>query len=222
MRASRTINTPPTDIVSVRKRQGRSVQTRADIIAAAKCEFAAKGFGGATTRSIADRAKIRHGLLVYHFESKLGLWNLVMDQVIRNWHDELIGAVNLHPEDEVEALRGFLRRFIELSADDPDAHLLMPHESRDPANELSADLLDLTSQDMAGVSTLIRKSQESGRFVKGDPAHLFLLLIGAASRPFMINREMVQQTGYQVFEPTFVEAHFRLYESLFFLPSTAR
>ena len=206
----------PAAKVSVRKRQDRASKTRANILAAARIEFASKGYGGATTRSIAERANIRHGLLVYHFDNKLGVWNLVMEQVIRRWHKELTEAVGEHPDDEAAALRAFLRRYVELIADDPAAPLLMSYEARDPTSHLPQELSEIATIDIRSFIELIRRAQRGKQFVDGDPAHLYILMVGAASRPFMLAGEVENQTGRSMFDRKFIEDHIRACEKLFF------
>src|SRR5882724_1076484 len=70
------------EMVRVRRRQDRAALTRYDIMKAATAEFAAVGFDGATTRSIAARAKVQHSLVIYHFQTKLGIWQAVMKQAL--------------------------------------------------------------------------------------------------------------------------------------------
>lgn len=71
--------------MSTRRRPTRAPDARrAQILDAALVEFAEKGFAGASTNAIADRAKVAKGLLFHHFGSKEELFYAVADDVIAN------------------------------------------------------------------------------------------------------------------------------------------
>lgn len=206
-----------TEIVNVRRRQDRSAQTRQKIIEAAAVEFATKGFGGTTTRSIAERAEVRHGLVIYHFETKQGVWQTVIDQVILRWHVELMNAIEpLAHSDPAGALRAFQRTFIELSANEPESHWLMSQDARDPLRQLSPVAEGLTAKDFALFKDLITRAQAAGRYIEGDPMHLHYLFVGAAARVFMMSGEVERNLGQSPFDKSFIEQHIAYCAKLFF------
>lgn len=86
------------------KRTGRrpgSNDTREQIIAAARSEFAAKGFQGATTRAIADAAGVNVALLAHYFGGKQQLFAATLDlpEVVRNQLAEVVTG-DLHDAAE--------------------------------------------------------------------------------------------------------------------------
>jgi len=56
-----------------RRRQARADATRTALLDAALVEFAANGFEGASTRTIAERAGTHQPQINYHFDSKEAL-----------------------------------------------------------------------------------------------------------------------------------------------------
>jgi TetR/AcrR family transcriptional regulator len=52
--------------------------SRADILRAARTEFAARGFAGAGVDRLARRARVNKAMVYYHFGSKLGLYRAVL------------------------------------------------------------------------------------------------------------------------------------------------
>lgn len=77
--------------------------TREQILAAARAEFAAKGFGAATTRSIADTAGVNVALLAHYFGSKKQLFaaTLELPALAR---ERLVEALQTEVADPAEAL----------------------------------------------------------------------------------------------------------------------
>jgi AcrR family transcriptional regulator len=59
-------------------RQRSEGSARAALLWSARALFAQRGFDGASTRQIADRAKVQQGLVRHHFGSKDALWREVV------------------------------------------------------------------------------------------------------------------------------------------------
>jgi AcrR family transcriptional regulator len=76
-------------------------QTRERILQAAVAEFGAKGYAGARTAEIAERAGVNQQLISYHFGGKQGL----LDELRRRWQqvEASIVAADLSFEDSVSA-----------------------------------------------------------------------------------------------------------------------
>ena len=66
------------------ERQRDLNRSRERILASATKEFAAKGFAGARTRSIARRARINEQMIFHCFGSKAGLYRSVLDKELRH------------------------------------------------------------------------------------------------------------------------------------------
>ena len=213
----RVDKTEQLQIVNVRRRQERSAQTRQRILEGGAVEFATKGFGGATTRSIAKRANVPHGLIIYHFKTKLGVWEAVMKDIISSCHTELMGKVmQFVGRDDVAALRMFQRLFIEMSANRPELNWLMSREIGDGSKRLSRLIEKVAGKDIDLFIDLIRVAQRLGRYVEGDPAHLHYLFVGAASRAFMVSSEIERTMSLSPFDKQFIKNHIQLCERLFF------
>ena len=67
--------------------------TRERIVEAAAEAFAEKGFRGASTRDIAQRAGTNQGLITYHFRSKDELWRAAADRIFGLLHESLVEQV---------------------------------------------------------------------------------------------------------------------------------
>lgn len=210
---------PDGEIVNVRRRQGRSVETRNKILQAATDEFASNGFEGATTRSIADRAKVRHGLVIYHFETKFGVWQAVMERAFSDFHTQFLATTERMTAEgagPVEMLRTLNRNFIRLSVERPEVNWMLSHEAGKPSNRLTWLFDTVVGHDAVMSMDLIRKAQALGQFVPGDAAHLHFIFLGAVSRIFLRPSEVEQFFDVPLFSEAFMERHITLLESLFF------
>src|SRR5690554_3522058 len=70
-----------------RRRQPEVVRER--VLGAALSVFAARGFEGATLQQVANRAGVSLPLIVYHFKSKEGLWQSVIEDGVRRFEQQL-------------------------------------------------------------------------------------------------------------------------------------
>jgi TetR/AcrR family transcriptional regulator len=204
-------------VVNVRRRQARALETRTKILEAATREFAERGFDGATTRSIASRADVRHALVIYHFETKASIWQAVMRDTVawfqRAFETRLAG---LEGVDDVTKLRLLQEDFIRLGATHPELHWLMSHEAGHSGERLDWLLENLLGNTFTLFTSLIVAAQKAGRYVEGDPYHLHYLFLGAAARIFMLAAEAEKFVGTSPFESAFVAEHVRLCHLLFF------
>jgi TetR/AcrR family transcriptional regulator len=205
------------EIVKTRRRQVRAIESRSKLIESAKMEFAARGFDGASTRQIADHAGLKHALLIYHFGSKRSLWEAVMSEVIGVFQTSFAERlVSLPENDEVARLKALFAEFIRLAAEYPELHRLMSHEAWERSERIEWIISQFLSDDSVTFWNLIAKVQAQGRFIKGDPQHLYYTFLGAAARIFMLRGEIEIVTGKSPFDAGFIDEHVRICEDLFF------
>lgn len=103
-----------------RPRDGNPEETRRGILRAAETSFASSGFVAATTRHVAAAAGVNVATLHYHFGSKEGLYQAVLEEVVR-------GALPEPPADGTSASR--LARYVEALFDYTAARPTLPRLS---------------------------------------------------------------------------------------------
>lgn len=91
-----------------RGRRCSNATTIADILNAAKEEFASSGFDGATVDSICRRAKVSKQLLYYYFGSKSDLYTLVLTEAAESTSN-LIACTEYHALPPEKALARFIQ-----------------------------------------------------------------------------------------------------------------
>ena len=98
----------------------------ARILGAGERVFARAGFNGATMAAIADEAVLPKANLHYYFGSKLDLYRAVLARTLHDW---LVPLDGLTPDaDPREALAGYIRAKMAMSAQRPDASRVFANE----------------------------------------------------------------------------------------------
>jgi TetR/AcrR family transcriptional regulator len=115
-------------------RQERSDAVRIRLFEAALDQFASRGFDAASTRDIATAAATHQPQINYHFGSKLGLWQWVIDSLFVELDDEL---ADVAAGDADVVLADLCRRFVRFAARRPELNRIMVHESTTDSPRLS-------------------------------------------------------------------------------------
>jgi AcrR family transcriptional regulator len=112
--------------------------TRERIVEAAVEAFAEKGFRGASTRDIAQRAGINQGLITYHFHSKDELWRAAADRLFGQMRSSLDGRLDAPASDDPrERAREGIRRFVRFAAHHPELFRFMVDEGKNSDDRMS-------------------------------------------------------------------------------------
>lgn len=205
------------EYVNERRRQKRAVHTREKILEVAYKEFANLGYEGTSTRTIAEKAGVKHPLVTYHFESKEGLWRSVLTVVGAHFTDKWQARLaDLRNSDDLTKLRLIQEDFVRFAAANPGFHWLMANEGDRFTNRLRWLVDNRAKGFFSMITKLIASAQKIGCYVEGDPYHLQYLFIGAVTRIFMQSAEAELVMGKSPFSPDFVEEHVRTCCALFF------
>jgi AcrR family transcriptional regulator len=144
-------------------RQAGSRERRRRILEAARACFGEAGFAGATVGAIAERAGVSNGLLYQFFRSKEHLFEVVLQEIIRDWVRAMVPR-QAEPESAAEALEGMFRRSVEFCR----AHPLLPALLRDDEG-LQLSRIREAGRDRIQphrelVASILRRGIEAGEF----------------------------------------------------------
>ena len=186
--------------VSTRRTQQRSEATRRALLDAALAEFALRGFDGASTIAIAERANTHQPQINYHFGSKRKLWEAVVDDLFRRL-DEGMAAAPAPPgdlvartervggPDAVDAFADGVWRFVHAVAGLPELNRLMVHEAM-AASERLDWIVERHARrrfdDLVGTWAALA---EAGVVEPIDELTVYYGLVGAASLRFVNDAE---------------------------------
>lgn len=162
---------------TARKGEGSS---RALLLAAARREFARRGFEGARVDEIAERAGVNKQLVYHHFGNKEDLYRLVLESVYQEIREQekQLDLSNLGPEQAMRRLVEFSFDYLAANRDfvalltDENLHKGRRLKQVDNLQPLHSPLIEVLGQ-------ALRRGVEAGLFRAGlDPLQVYISIAG--------------------------------------------
>ncbi len=185
-----------------------SETTRDRILAAALEVFAERGFDGARTREIAERAGANLGLIKYYFDGKEALWKGAVErafaQLQASFGDALTPGSATDGRAQIESV---IRRFVYFVAEHPEFMRLMNDEGKRDSPRmrwLAENYITPMQRLMQGQLEL---AQEVGLLPRFPAVSIFYLVVGAAGLIFSQAPECRFINGIDPTEEAHVAAH---------------
>jgi AcrR family transcriptional regulator len=166
-------------VAAPRTRQPRSAAVRSRILAAALATFAARGFEASSTRDIAAAARTHQPQINYHFGSKFGLWQAVMDSLFAEL-DEALADVGAAGDQPQEILGRTCAEFVRFAARRPELNRIMVHESTVPSVRLDWLVETHVRHRFVALSRLCARLDPAS-VPTTDPLITYYALVGAGS-----------------------------------------
>lgn len=196
---------------ATRRRQARADATRRALLDAAVHEFAAHGFEGASTRSIATRAGTHQPQINYHFESKDALWRAAVDHVFTQLDEalatELGGKVPGRHDLDRDGFASLLRAFVRAAARLPELNRIMVQEATADSDRLAWIVERHTRARYEHLTGAWSELRRAGAVPDIDDTVLYYTVIGAASLAYVNAPEARRLFGHDPIDDAFVEAH---------------
>ena len=208
--SSSTVADPP------RRRQARSAATREALLDAALSEFAAHGFEGASTRSIAAVAGTHQPQINYHFESKDELWRAAVDHLFAQLDDAVARHLRELPpasDDRARFARG-VRAFVRAAAELPELNRIMVQEATIDSDRLDWIVERHTRPRFEILTSDWRRLRNAGQVADIDDVVVYYSLVGAASLPY-VNAPEARLLGHDTGRQAFIELHAEALVTLF-------
>lgn len=205
----------------IERRSAEEAQdTRERILTAALEAFSERGFDGATTRDIAQRADVNLGLIQYYFEGKQNLWRASVERAFTELGaglEAILGDPDVADDDE--RARRVLRGFVRFVARRP-AFVRIMHDEGKRDGERMRWLVDHQVRDFyETIGALMKGRRDRGLLPEGtDLLSLHYILIGALTLLFQQAEECKYMTGIDPTDPAMVDAHTRTLELLLLGP----
>ena len=179
--------------------------TRERIVSAAVEAFAERGFRGASTRDIAQRAGTNQGLITYHFRSKDELWRAAVDHIFGQLAAGFVEhlAAFEHP-DPRERGREAIRAYVRFTAAHPELFRFMVDEGKGSDDRMQW-LVDTHVK--PGFDRMKRQLRIVAGISEALIPHAFYALAGSASLIFAVAPECRRLTGLDPETPEAIETH---------------
>ncbi|MCU1449715.1 MAG: transcriptional regulator, partial [Acidimicrobiales bacterium] len=181
------------------------------LLGAALVEFGAKGFDGASTRSIAKRVHAHRPQINYHFASKDALWAAAVDYLFGLLGEELadlpLPAGTDDPGVLASAFAEAVRRFVRFAAVHPELNQIVVHEATEDSDRLRWMVERHVRPLYDAIRVVWQRLRDAGVAAPIDPAMVHYVIVGAASLPFVNAPEARLLTGAEPTDAAWVEAH---------------
>jgi TetR/AcrR family transcriptional regulator len=170
-------------------RQGRNAEaSRARVWAAAADEFARRGFDGAKVDRIAAAARVNKAMLYYHFASKAGLYNAILQDTFSAIAAAVQGVRDAGGTAEAQ-LRAYVAAIAGIAEGRPFFPPIWLREVAEAGRHLDPAVAGHFKQVLSVLGGILRKGVAEGTM---RPAHPFLVQLGIvgpltlflASEPF--------------------------------------
>ena len=200
----------------VSKRRPRVRRSRDDnrerLLDAALVEFGAKGFDGASTRVIAERADAHQPQIHYHFDSKEALWKAAVDHLFAELGRAMtgldVGAGRASaPDSLADGFAEMIRRFVRFAAAHPELNQIMVHEATVESDRLTWLTKRHVKPLYDTVRALWRRLRKAGIAAPIDDRLLHYVMVGAASLVYVNAPEARLLTGIEPTAQRWVETH---------------
>jgi AcrR family transcriptional regulator len=178
------------------------------VLGAALDVFSERGFDGATSREIAERAGVTQPLLNYHFTSKDELWRAAVDGLFAELARTMAARSDgLRGVDDLTATRLLVREFIAFSARHPQLHRVITQECKVDGPRMDwlveTHVRPLYDAVTAQAAVLV----EQGHLPPIALAHLYYIVTGAGPTIFVLGPECRRLTGLDPTSDEVIEAH---------------
>ena len=203
-----------------RNHQKRSEATRGKLIAAGLEIFAARGFEGATTRAIAQKAQVALASLPYHFRTKEALWKAAANDIFERFAERMARA-RAESKDlgSREQTRFMLSEYVRFTAEHPEMLQIVFQEGISPNARTNWLVEEHIRPNFEYVKSETTRAVANGYGRSGRTEHLYYMMIGSAALPYVVANEFECLTGRSSTDPDLIDAHVDAMLDLFYPPA---
>ncbi|MGB3738920.1 MAG: TetR/AcrR family transcriptional regulator [Pontixanthobacter sp.] len=158
---------------------------RARILDEALTQFAYNGFHAISTNDIAKACGCSQSVVMYHFDTKLILWQEAMRVLFGKIDAKHLFDRSIYKDlDALARLRVLLRRFVMVSARHPELGKVITRESIEGGERLDWLMRELATDSYSMFATIFTEGIAAGSMKDYPPELLTLMTHGAAATVF--------------------------------------
>jgi AcrR family transcriptional regulator len=172
-----------------------SSDTRSQILAAARCVFARRGFAGASVRDVAETARVNNAMIYYHFKDKVELYRAVLSDSFaafdRIWDHEIFNT----SADARAKIGKYIEELIGFQHANEDLRRILSMEFACGGQNitwLAENLFDNSYQKLIGI---LKDGMRRGELKHMDLNFAIASLIGMVIHTFIMKPVVEHMTG---------------------------
>ncbi|MDE0855101.1 MAG: TetR family transcriptional regulator, partial [Nevskia sp.] len=173
--------------------------------------FSERGFDGASTRDIADHAKVHHALIKYYFNNKETLWRsavtFLFDRQAAEMSFERPTGKLKTPRSRREYAREVLRHYVLYCARHPEHARLMMQESVHDTPRLEWAAQTFISGTARSAEQFVRVLQREGVLPEVSVPALVYIIVGGAQLFYALAPEVRHVWGVDPSDEAVTAAH---------------
>lgn len=177
---------------------GSDGDTRAAILGAARSVFARRGFEGASTREVAEIARVNNAMIYYHFQDKRQLYRSVLAQAFSEFDRIWEHPVFSSKASSRRKIQTYIEGFIRFQKANDEVRRIMTMEfasCRDNYRWIADAHFSRSYERLAG---LLREAMRAGDLKRTDPSLAIPCLVGMISHSFIMRPIARHVTGKQM------------------------
>ena len=160
--------------------------SRAAILKAARSVFARRGFEGASTREVAEAARVNNAMIYYHFKDKVELYRAVLADSFttfdRLWAHEIFRSA----KSTREKIRKYVEEFIRFQHANEEFRKIMSMEFAACSGNYRWLADNYFADSYAKLAKLLKQGMRSGELRKIDPSMAIPALVGMIIHSFIM------------------------------------
>lgn len=163
--------------------QGSEGDTRAQLIEAARRQFALHGFRGTTVRHIADSAGVTPAMVHYHFGNKHGLYQAMLQETLNPLLSHLQQLATDSDGSLQDAIAGYMRQLIRT----PELPALLIRDVLTEGGAMRETFIrEFATRGASAMRKILQRDHEAGRLRADiDPRLALLSLMSMTAFPFI-------------------------------------
>jgi len=184
------------------------MDTRRDILSAARTVFALKGFAGTSVREVAEAARVNKAMIYYYFQNKVDLYRAVLSdsfEAMQNiWQHEIFQG-NAPARQKIQT---YIEGFIHFQLRNQDLRRILASEFTTTGTK-SGNLKWIAekyfSKNHVALVKILEEGMKSGELKKMNPFMAVVALLGMITHSFIylpiapyIQKKKVTMTASQV------------------------
>jgi AcrR family transcriptional regulator len=177
---------------AARAPRDRGTETRTALIRAGRSLFATRGFDGTSVRDITRRAEANLGAITYHFGSKRGLYEAVLEAGLSPMVDR-VGEAASGDGPPLERIEAVVDVFFDHLAANPDLPRLLMQEVA-AGKRPPAEVVAILRRNAGHIAEILADGRREGTV---RPGHPLLSAISVVSQPIYLTvmAPLLRQVG---------------------------